>query len=206
MDAIKRTIVYIDGFNLYFAMIEAGWRKYLWLDIHKFATTLIPSETRLEHVKYFTSRISGSQAKQKRQTAIIDANDLNPGTMFRYGNYQSIPYECRKCGHVYSKHQEKKTDVNIATEMLVDGFLERYDYAVLVSEDSDLVGPLEAIKTHLTSKHIHLAFPPGRFSHALRAKCHTFSVIKEASFSASQLPEEVVMPNGHVLRRPESWW
>ena len=30
---MSRVIVYIDGFNLYFALRSKGWRKYYWLDL-----------------------------------------------------------------------------------------------------------------------------------------------------------------------------
>ncbi len=32
---MERVIAYIDGFNLYFGLIEAGFNKYRWLNIKK---------------------------------------------------------------------------------------------------------------------------------------------------------------------------
>jgi hypothetical protein len=38
---MSRVIVYIDGFNLYFALRSKGWRKYYWLDLARLAQKLI---------------------------------------------------------------------------------------------------------------------------------------------------------------------
>ena len=38
---MSRVIVYIDGFNLYFALRSKDWRKYYWLDLARLAQTLI---------------------------------------------------------------------------------------------------------------------------------------------------------------------
>jgi hypothetical protein len=40
------------------------------------------------------------------------------------------------------KTEEKGSDVNIATHMVHDGHLERYQAAVVLSNDSDLVEPV----------------------------------------------------------------
>ena len=40
---------------------------------------------------------------------------------------------------------EKMTDVNIATHLIIDAFQDRYDMAMLISGDSDLVPPIKAV-------------------------------------------------------------
>ena len=37
------------------------------------------------------------------------------------------------------------TDVNIATQMIIDAYQDKYDTAMLISGDSDLVPPIKAI-------------------------------------------------------------
>jgi hypothetical protein len=63
---IERVIVYIDGFNLYFGMREAGFDKCRWLNLRKLAENLLQPHQKLVQVKYFTSRVSNSPDKQKR--------------------------------------------------------------------------------------------------------------------------------------------
>ena len=45
-----------------------------------------------------------------------------------------------------SKWEEKESDVNIATHLVLDAYENKYDCAVLISNDTDLKAPLEAIK------------------------------------------------------------
>lgn len=55
---MKRLNVYIDGFNLYFGMVDAGFIHCKWLDIHQLANNIKDSTHLLKDVKYFTSRIT----------------------------------------------------------------------------------------------------------------------------------------------------
>jgi hypothetical protein len=142
----KRVIVYIDGFNLYFGLMQKGWQKYLWLDLKKFAVSLLRSGQILIHTKYFTSRISKPVSKQRLQSNLIDA--LNALTEFSiyYGRYQAEVRTCENCGFNAIISNEKKTDVNIATELLVDAFQDKFDTAILVTADADLTAPIVAIR------------------------------------------------------------
>jgi len=54
----ERVIVYIDGFNLYFGLLEAGFRSCKWLDLRKLAQNLKQPNQEIIEIKYFTSRIS----------------------------------------------------------------------------------------------------------------------------------------------------
>jgi len=49
----QRVIVYIDGYNLYFGLNAKGWRDLLWLDLTKFAGSLVDCNQILVHTKYF---------------------------------------------------------------------------------------------------------------------------------------------------------
>ena len=56
------------------------------------------------------------------------------------------------CGNKWLAPKEKMTDVNIATEMLQDAFLDKYDMAMLISGDSDLIPPIRAIHNNFKKK------------------------------------------------------
>ena len=55
------------------------------------------------------------------------------------------------------KSEEKGSDVNIATEMLIDAYENRYDVAVLISNDSDLKAPVYHIRKRLRKKVVVLS-------------------------------------------------
>ncbi|MBK6701492.1 MAG: hypothetical protein IPG55_16725 [Saprospiraceae bacterium] len=52
----ERVVAYIDGFNLYFGMREAGFDNCRWLNISKLVSSLLKPHQTLMGIKYFTSR------------------------------------------------------------------------------------------------------------------------------------------------------
>lgn len=201
----KRAIVYIDGFNLYFGLMQRGWRKYLWLDLKKFAASLLLLDQVLVHTKYFTSRISKPVSRQRQQSAFIDAlNTLSEFSIY-YGRYQAEVRTCENCGFNAIISNEKKTDVNIATELLIDAFQDKFDTAILVTADADLTAPIAAIPRLFPQKSIIVAFPPKRHSYELRNVASGVYHIGEDKFRQNLLPEKVVTPSGFVLQRPDKW-
>lgn len=203
--AYKRVIVYIDGFNLYFGLLDKGWRKYLWLDLKQFAASLLLPNQTLIHTKYFTSRISKPVSKQRRQSVFLDAlNTLTEFSIF-YARYQAEVRTCENCGFTTLISNEKKTDVNIATELLVDAFQDTFDTAILVSADADLTAPLASIRRLFRDKTVIVAFPPERHSYDLKNIASGVYHIGEEKFSRNLLPEEVATKSGFVLKRPDRW-
>lgn len=69
----ERISVYVDGFNLYFGIIEAGFGNCKWLNIDKLVNSLLKPNQELIEIKYFTSRVSNNPDKQKRQSTYIEA-------------------------------------------------------------------------------------------------------------------------------------
>lgn len=73
--AKKRTIVYIDGFNLYYGLLR--FTSYKWLDIVAFAKSLLPhpEEHEIVAVKYFTARVNYNPQEptaQVRQSVYLE--------------------------------------------------------------------------------------------------------------------------------------
>ncbi len=56
----ERVVVYIDGFNLYFGIREAGFDKCRWLNLKTLVENLLQPHQKLIHIKYFTSRVSNN--------------------------------------------------------------------------------------------------------------------------------------------------
>ena len=118
----ERIIAYVDGFNLYFGIREAGFDSYRWLNVKDLVLSLLKPHQELIAVKYFTSRVSQNPDKQKRQSTYIDALE-SVGVQIFYGNYQDGTQECKRCGHQWRTAKEKMTDVNIATAIpILKGF------------------------------------------------------------------------------------
>ncbi len=202
--APERVIVYIDGFNLYFGMKEAGYGKYKWLNLYQLAQNLLKSEQTLVSVKYFTSRVSNNPDKQKRQNTFLEALENTDVKIF-YGHYQRTTIECFRCGNIWPSYNEKMTDVNIATQMLNDAYNNEYDMAMLISGDSDLVPPIKSIHSLYKDKRVFIAFPPKRSNHSMSYVAKGSMVIGRKKISDSQFPDQVKKKDGYVLSKPIEW-
>jgi uncharacterized LabA/DUF88 family protein len=205
---MSKVIVYIDGFNLFYGIRSKGWKRYYWLDVHKLSLSLLkPGET-LAAVKYFTARVLPTPRdpqKAKRQSTYLDALDALGQTQVTYGHYLTKPVYCPNCKTTFRMPEEKKTDVNIAVALLKDAFTDAYDRAIVISGDSDLVGPIKAVKGSYSKKRITVAFPPGRFSKDLQNTAHGHFTIGRAKIAGAQLPEKIPTPGGFVITRPANW-
>ena len=202
-------MVYIDGFNLYFGLRERNWRCFYWLDVNKLAMNLLESDQCLVAVHYFTARLSAYSDKQrqskKRQTVYLEAIETLPDTNIHFGHFLAKRQECRSCNSTWRTFEEKKTDVNIAVELLSDAYKNKFDTAILVSGDSDLTPPIDAVLRNFPSKRVVVAFPPRRNSKELKKRASGWIHIDRKTLQNSQFPQNVETENGFVLQRPKRW-
>jgi uncharacterized LabA/DUF88 family protein len=68
------------------------------------------------------------------------------------------------------KTEEKGSDVNLAVHLLNDGWLDAYDCAVVVSNDSDIAEAMRLVRHH-HGKRIGLITPRKRKSSNQRSGC-----------------------------------
>ena len=201
-----RVMVYVDGFNLYYGLRSKGWRRFYWLDMQALSENLLRRGQRLAGVRYFTARITGKeQAKRRRQSTYLEALETHGGVSIHYGHFLAKRRECRNCGQRWTVYEEKMTDVNLAVELLGDAQDDRFDTAIVLSGDSDLAGPVEAVIGRYTDKRVIAVFPPGRRSDRLRRAASISFTLGRKVLKDSQLPERVVKADGFVLERPKPW-
>ena len=200
----ERVVAYIDGFNLYFGMREAGFDHCRWLDVKKLVENLLQSNQELVRITYFTSRVSNSPDKQKRQSTYLEALE-STGVEIFYGNYQDGTEECMRCGHVWRTAKEKMIDVNIATDMIVDAYRDSYDMAMLISGDSDLTPPIRAVHQLFQKKRVFIAFPPKLHNSSMAINARGSLTIGRKKLVDSQFGSEVISKGGYLLRMPTEW-
>jgi uncharacterized LabA/DUF88 family protein len=169
------------------------------------AQNLLKPTQRLLLTKYFTARIGGPPDKEKRQSTYIEALETLAKFQIFYGKYQLNPRQCSQCGFQDEVPNEKMTDVNIAVEILKDAYQDKFDVALLISADSDLVPPVKAVRELFPSKRVVVASPPGRYSSSLANSASRSFVISRRNISKSLLPEEIEKADGYVLRCPSLW-
>lgn len=200
----ERVVAYIDGFNLYFGIKEAGFNQSRWLNLKKLVSSLLQPNQELIAVKYFTSRVSNNPDKQKRQSTYIDALE-SIDTEIYYGNYQDGSEECKRCGHIWRTAKEKMTDVNIATAIIVDAYKDVYDMAMLISGDSDLTPPIKAVHSLFNNKRVFIAFPPKRHNSSMALVAKGSMIIGRKKLADAQFDEEVISKTGYKLKIPTEW-
>ncbi len=204
----SRVIAYIDGFNLFFGMKEMKWKRYYWLNIRALIESILKPGQSLFGVKYFTAMVSATQKdpeKSKRQSTYLDALGTLDSVEIIKGHYLSKTARCKQCGCRWVRFEEKMTDVNIATQLLIDSYNNRFDTAILVSADSDLCPPVSEIRQRFPDKKIVAVFPPGKRSMHMQSFASAYMVLWKEKIAAAQFPDEIVLANGYTLKRPEKW-
>ncbi|WP_308389683.1 NYN domain-containing protein [Acidithiobacillus sp. AMEEHan] len=204
---MTRVAAYIDGFNLYFGLKQARFKRYFWLDVAALARALLKPGQQLVATHYFSARICDNgrnAADQKRQNDYLEALAVQ-GVQSQFGHYLEKKRECRACHATWLDYEEKMTDVNIAIQLMTDAFDNAFDVALVISGDSDLTTPIRRVRERFPSKRVIVAFPPHRHSKALKQHASGHLAISENKLRASQLPEQVVKADGFVLQRPAHW-
>ena len=140
---MERVNYYIDGFNFYYGLKrlevnDTDWKKFYWLDFVKLFERFIGDNQVLQKVFYFTATPLRLQ-KSNRQSMLLRANKLINGSRFEIikGKFYEKQIDCPVCYSTFLRPEEKRTDVNIAVQMMGDCSLNNADMLVLVCADSD---------------------------------------------------------------------
>lgn len=204
---MTRVAAYIDGFNLYFGLKQANFKRYYWLDVAALADSLLKPGQALAVTHYFTARIRDNGRNvddRRRQNVYLEALEAC-GARCQFGHYLEKRRECRACHSVWNDYEEKMTDVNVAVQLLGDAFDDVFDVALVISGDSDLTTPIRRVRERFPTKRVIVAFPPGRYSNELKRCATGYLTIGEDKLRASQLPDPVIKPGGFALSRPITW-
>ena len=185
-------------------MMEAGYQNCKWLDIRRLIDNLRKPEQAINAIKYFTSRVGNNPDKQKRQSTYIEALETTDISVI-YGRYQINDVECHRCGNIWREPNEKMTDVNIATQMIIDAYADNYDTAILISGDSDLVPPIRAIHGTFKNKRVAVFFPPKRFNSSVSAVAKGSLIIGRKKLVDSQFDINITKKGGFILQKPKEW-
>lgn len=93
-------------------------------------------------VKYFSAKPDDLE-QSLRQNAFFQANKENPKFKLILGKYLKKKITCFRCGNVIHTHEEKETDVRIATQIVADAYQDNCDLQIVVSADSDMIPAIE---------------------------------------------------------------
>ena len=206
-----RTIVYVDGFNLYYGCLKnTPWK---WLDLVALSKGVLQPHHEIVAVKYFTARVPGTPndpAKPQRQDVYLQAlQHFRPEVKAYFGYFLRhkvhMPLaERTDDGRTVEvlKTEEKGSDVNLAVHLLNDCWLDRFECAIVVSNDSDLAEAMNLVKQH-SGKIIGLVTPRiKQRSENLRVHAHFVRPIRPGGLQSAQLPDRIPGTN---FRKPAGW-
>lgn len=223
---------YIDGFNLYYggkALAEArpaAAPPWKWLDMRAAIQGIVDQRWRgrrgrVVHVTYCTARVVGDARAAARQATYLRALALSGSVdLIEYGlfkeTYKRYPRATKDAkGRPIltggggpqmvgvSHREEKGSDVNLASRLLIDALTGQMDAAVVISNDSDLALPVREARALMpvgtVSPH------PGPVHGSLRPKMtpgcgHWYHSLSFAELAAAQLPDPC-----HGISRPVEW-
>jgi 6-hydroxy-3-succinoylpyridine 3-monooxygenase len=212
-DSKPNAIVYVDGFNWYHAIFKHR-PEWKWLNVQTFFEALRPHEN-IKAIKFFTAivdeHLKESDARERHLKYISALKTLDKVTII-LGIFQMREVSCRsECKNRYMVPEEKKTDVNIAVEIMSDAFNNNCDSIILVSGDSDAQPPIQWVHQNYSAKKITVyipALPPDRekrrldFYNRIGIDC---KFLPTDGLSAHQLRPVVHLPDSKVVCRPASW-
>ncbi len=224
-----RTIVYVDGYNLYYSALTKS--QYKWLDLHALMCDVLKdaypgAQAQIDLIKFFTAPIMGRYASdpnsEHRQVRYHNALKFAPsGPVEIITGYHS---EAEKMGYLVESGpgnsgrvrvkvmEEKQTDVNIGLHMYRDAVHGIVDQVVLVSGDSDLAPAFEMIRDDMPHIVRGLVFPTlDSKPHARRSgqlqelATWTRRHLSATQLETCQLPSCVLNRKNKAIKKPEEW-
>ncbi len=152
---MANTIVYIDGFNLYYGALKRTPHK--WLNLGALCRVMLPHDN-IVAINYYTALVSarpGNPSAPRDQQLYLRALRTIPTLSITLGHFLTHSVQMSLSGVTptqrvwVDKTEEKGSDVNIAAHMVRDACLKRCDVAVLVTNDSDLAEPVRIVRQEL---------------------------------------------------------
>jgi hypothetical protein len=203
--------VYVDSFNLYYRALKGT--EYRWLNPVQLAESLLDPGDTVDLVRYFTARVSsraGNPEAPARQQAYLSALHTLPNIRVHYGRFlaktkiRPLTADPSLFVEVHDT-EEKGSDVNLASYLLHDGWMERYEAALVLSQDSDLCEPIRMVKDEL-KRPVGVVWLDGQQpSKRFRNVCSFIRHVTPSRLAAAQFPGQMLGRNGHPVRKPDDW-
>ena len=216
MNTPRKTIVYIDGFNLYYRLKNTP--SYKWLNLELLCNfCLESSKHKIIKIKYFTALVKENlqnSSNTTRQQIFLRALRTIPNLEIILGQFKRRQVK----GILYNennkqikdkivaieKWEEKETDVNIATHLIEDAYANQniYECAVLISNDTDLRTPLLRVKK--TKKLVGVISPYKSVHTDLIRASHFQKVLPDSILEKCRFPKIMKDAQG-TFSCPKKW-
>ena len=207
--------VYIDGLNLYYGALRDS--PYRWLDLRKLSQGLLKASDDVQRIRYFTALVDDPTDPNvgQRQKRYIRALGSIPNLTVHYGSFvthvRTMPRTDGQGLIEVFRTDEKGSDVNLASHLLLDACTRDFEKALVVSNDSDLAFPVRAVRERfglgigVSCPVVHRGRRPAwLLVHAADFKSH-ITRKRRKLLRDSQFPNPVIDPNGRHIHKPATW-
>jgi uncharacterized LabA/DUF88 family protein len=206
----SHTNVYIDGFNLYYGALKGTLHK--WLDPLALCGLLFP-QNRIDRIRYFTAIVDARPPDNQqpvRQQTYIRALETISCLSVHYGQFQTrktrMPLAKPRPGGAKTvevlKTEEKGSDVNLGSHLLMDAFKKDCKVAMVISNDADLKEPVTMARE--LGVVVGILNPHPRKKRSLDLQGNFFKQLRAGPIAGAQFPEELKDANGS-FRKPADW-
>jgi uncharacterized LabA/DUF88 family protein len=206
--------IYVDGFNLYYSALRRRFPDCKWLDLRTLAETLFPGDE-IARVQYFTARVIAraddpqEATRQQMYLRALATRDIEIVLgQFRSGTRWMRRVEPCPNGtncpvseaniHVVAT-EEKGSDVNLASRLLIDAFRRDCELAIVLTNDTDLVEPIRLARDELGLR-VALLSPSENPARTLRDRVDLVKKLRQGPLRASQLPGLLSDERGEIHR------
>jgi hypothetical protein len=219
---MARTIVYIDGLNLYYRALRFTAHK--WLNLQSLATASLPATCNIAAINYYYAPVSGRTDPDapRRQNVYLRALKTLPIIYTYKGNFLANkvwaglirPLEFRPRQWLALIHprpvvarvwktEEKGSDVNLGVHVVRDAFQNKFDIAAILTNDTDLTEPVRIVAEECKLPVILLT-PVNKPATSLLK--HVADVRHIGPYlGPSHFPDPVINAKGEQIRKPASW-
>lgn len=219
---MSRTIVYIDGLNLYYRALRFTAHK--WINLQSLAAASLPATCNIIAINYYYAPVSGRTDPDapRRQNVYLRALKTLPIICTYKGNFLANkvwaglirPVEFRP-RHWFAliyprpvvarvwKTEEKGSDVNLGAHIVRDAFQNKFDIAAILTNDTDLTEPVRIVAEECKLPVILLT-PVNKPATSLLKYVADVRHIGPY-LGPSQFPDPVINAKGEQIRKPASW-
>ncbi len=224
----KQVAFLVDGFNLYHSVrdLERDYGgRYHWLNIkqlcHSHLAPLGP-DAHGAGVYYF-SAFAEHLANQnpgvvKRHKAYVSALKAT-GVEVEMARFKAHDVHCtlfgqdgacclsdgEYCSGEFVHHEEKETDVALASKLLELALTTSLDSIVLLSGDTDYIPAIKTARRLKPGLEVCALLPYKRNSNQMRQECSRAFSLDRDKYDRFRLPDRVAVRGGQPILKPNGW-
>jgi hypothetical protein len=214
------TVVYVDGFNLYYRALQGTRHK--WLNLQALCEAALPNVCNVVAINYYTARVSSlrNPDSPKDQNTYLEALKTLPNLHIHLGNFKvmnkwmflvqpvefrppsATPYPIPDFVRVV-KTEEKGSDVNLGSHLVRDALTGVFTHAAIITNDTDLEEPLRIVVQE-AKLAVTLLTPVSNPAGALKRLATDVRHV-EPYLGVSQFPDPVNGRGGKPITKPADW-